>query len=75
MAQRQKLSVKEKHLVIETAIAWLTKWKTDPFVQQIDYALDQGQTISSGNKPRKLAANGTFTLTVRINGGAHHKFV
>lgn len=75
MAQRQPLSAKEKHHIIETAVAWLTKWKTDPFVQQIDYVLDQGQTMSGGNTPRKLAANGTFPLTVRINGGAHHKFV
>lgn len=75
MAQRQKVSAKEKQLIIETAVAWLTKWKTDPFVQQIEYVLDQGQTMSGGHKPRKLAANGTYTLTVRINGGAHHNFV
>lgn len=75
MAQRQKVSAKEKYLIIETAVAWLMKWKTDPFVQQIEYVLDQGQTMSSRNKPRKLAANGTYTLTVRINGGVHHHFV
>lgn len=36
MAQRQKGSAKEKQLIIETAVAWLTKWKTDPFVQQME---------------------------------------
>ena len=31
--------------------------------------------MSSGNNPRKRAANGIYTLTVRINGGVHHHFV
>ncbi len=75
MAQKQKLTEKEKHLILETAMEWLAKWRTDPFVRQIDYSLDQGHTRSSKTRPRKIAANGTYTLTIRVNGGAHDDFV
>lgn len=71
MTKMRTVSEQDKRAALDAVIEVLQQWKQMTDVQTVEVNIDRGINEQLSSEPfKRFEPNGTYTLTVKINGGA-----